>query len=125
MCQLHFILAKTSCIQCNDSDVSFVLDQITETTVRGYTCLSTRRIILIPSQPVFAISPKCCVFSREATNMNFIVVILTRPWLELTLTIRPQYFLDRDSFSLPFLFFSSVNFVMSALSLLAGILDNL
>ena len=28
---------------------------------------------MIPSQPVFALSPYCCVFSREATYTNFIV----------------------------------------------------
>jgi hypothetical protein len=27
-------------------------------------------IILIPSQPVFALSPQCCVLSGEATNTN-------------------------------------------------------
>ena len=36
-------------------------------------------IILIPSQPVFALSPYCCVLSGEATNTNFIVFCLTRP----------------------------------------------
>jgi hypothetical protein len=30
-------------------------------------------IILIPSQPVFVLSPSCCMLSREATNTNFIV----------------------------------------------------
>ena len=35
-------------------------------------------IILIPSQPVFALSPKCCMLSGEATNINFIVFGLTR-----------------------------------------------
>jgi hypothetical protein len=29
-------------------------------------------IILIPSQPIFAHSPKCCMLSREATNTNII-----------------------------------------------------
>ena len=36
----------------------------------------------IPSQPVFVLSPYCCVLSGEATNTNFIVVGLTRPGLE-------------------------------------------
>jgi hypothetical protein len=39
-------------------------------------------IILIPSQPVFALSPKCCVLSGEATNTNFIVFGLTRSVIE-------------------------------------------
>ena len=42
-------------------------------------------IILIPSQPVFALSPKCCVLSGEATNTNFIVYGLIRPGLEPTI----------------------------------------
>ena len=42
-------------------------------------------IILIPSQPVFALSPKCCVLSGEATNTNFIFIGLTGPGLEPTI----------------------------------------
>jgi hypothetical protein len=42
-------------------------------------------IILILSQPVFALSPKCCMLSGEATNTNFIVFILTRSRLEPTI----------------------------------------
>ena len=34
-------------------------------------------IILIPSQPVFDLSTKCCILSGEATNTNFIVFGLT------------------------------------------------
>jgi hypothetical protein len=41
-------------------------------------------IILIPSQPVFALSPECCVLSGEATNTNFIVFGLTTSGLEPT-----------------------------------------
>jgi hypothetical protein len=32
----------------------------------------SRHIILIPSQPVFALTPYCCVLSHEAANTNFI-----------------------------------------------------
>jgi hypothetical protein len=39
-------------------------------------------IILIPSQPVFALSHERCVFSGKATYTNFIVFGLTRPGLE-------------------------------------------
>ena len=42
-------------------------------------------IILIPSQPVFALSPKCCVLSGEATNTNCIGFGLIRPGLEPTI----------------------------------------
>jgi len=37
-------------------------------------------IILIPSQPVFTLSPECYVLSREATNTNFIYSI----WFDQT-----------------------------------------
>ena len=47
--------------------------------------VNSGHIILIPSQPVFAFSPECCVLSREATNTNFIVFRLTRPVLKLTI----------------------------------------
>jgi hypothetical protein len=42
-------------------------------------------IILIPSQPVFVLSPLCCVISGEAINTNCIVFGLTRPGLEPTI----------------------------------------
>ena len=42
-------------------------------------------IILIQSQPVFALSPYCYVFSEEAINTNFIVFDLTRSGLEPTI----------------------------------------
>jgi hypothetical protein len=43
-------------------------------------------IILIPRQPVFALSPSCCVLSAEATHINlFIVFGLTRLRLEPTI----------------------------------------
>jgi hypothetical protein len=42
-------------------------------------------IILIPNQPVFALSPYCCMLSGEATNSHFIVFGFT--WSELKLTI--------------------------------------
>jgi hypothetical protein len=42
-------------------------------------------IILISSQPIFALSPKCCVLCGEATHTNFIFLGLTRPGLEPTI----------------------------------------
>jgi hypothetical protein len=39
-------------------------------------------IILIPNQPVFALSPECYMLSGEATNTNFIVFGLTQLGLE-------------------------------------------
>jgi hypothetical protein len=35
-----------------------------------------------PAQSVFALSPSCCVLSREATNTNFIVFGLTQSRLK-------------------------------------------
>ena len=62
------------------------------------SCSPLRHIILILSQPVFALSPSCCVLSGEATNTNFIVFGLTdRAWTHdlphsrrACLTITPQ-----------------------------------
>ena len=42
-------------------------------------------IILIPSQPVSALTPKCCVLSGEATDANFIIFGLTRSRLKHTI----------------------------------------
>jgi hypothetical protein len=39
-------------------------------------------ISLILSQPVFALSPLCCLLWGEATNTNFIVSGLTRSGIE-------------------------------------------
>jgi hypothetical protein len=36
-----------------------------------------RHIILILTQPVFAVSPYCCILRGEATNTNLIVLIIT------------------------------------------------
>ena len=42
-------------------------------------------IILMPNQPVFALSPQCCVLSEEATNSNFIVFGFTCSGFEPTI----------------------------------------
>jgi hypothetical protein len=39
-------------------------------------------IILIPSQPIFPLSPECCMPIGEATNTRFIVFGLIRSGLE-------------------------------------------
>jgi hypothetical protein len=58
--------------QWDDDEVRFVLDQneckLTEAIVQERHIEQLGHIILIPSQPVFAFSPWCCVFSGEATN---------------------------------------------------------
>ena len=73
----------------------YVLDQHAELDVYSASSLTQQsvgryiaplgHIILIPSQPVFALSPLCCVRSGETTNINFIVFGLTRSWLEPTI----------------------------------------
>ena len=42
-------------------------------------------IILIPSQPIFALFPWCCVLSGEGTHTNFIVFGLTGSGMEPTI----------------------------------------
>ena len=42
-------------------------------------------IILITSQPVFALSPECCVLSEKTTNTNFIVFDFTWSGLQPTI----------------------------------------
>ena len=75
----------------DDDEVCFVLDQHAELdfysanslkqqyTVRHVAPLG--HIILIPSQPVFALSPEWCVLSGEVTHTNFIVF----GWFEHTI----------------------------------------
>ena len=60
----------------------------------GRHVLPLERIIPVPSQSVFALSPQCCMLSRGATNTNLIVFGLTRPGIATTfqastLTITP------------------------------------
>jgi hypothetical protein len=76
----------------DDDDVHFVLDQHAELDFYSASSLkqnSTGRhvaslghVIMILSQPVFSLSPECCVLSGEATNTSFIVFGLTRSWIE-------------------------------------------
>ena len=54
-------------------------------------------IILISSQPVFALSPQCCVLSGEATNTKFIVFGLTCPRLEPTIYHEHANHYDTDA----------------------------
>ena len=79
-------------VQGDNDEVRFVLDQ--HPWLNFYSASSLKqqfagrhiaplgRIILIPSHPVFAISPYCCVLSGEATNTNFIVFGLIQSGLE-------------------------------------------
>jgi hypothetical protein len=81
--------------QWDDDEVRFVLDQHAELDFHSASSLKQQsvgrhfaplwQIILIPSQPVFAFIPYCCVLRWEATNTNFIVFGLTRRGLEPTI----------------------------------------
>ena len=78
--------------QSDDDDVRFILEQHSELDFYSVNSLKQQsadihvallgHIILIPSQPIFALSPQRCVLRREATNTNFIVFGSTRPRLE-------------------------------------------
>ena len=59
--------------------------QLIEITLHVCTCRHTRTLYLISSQPVFALSPQYCVFSGQATNINFIVFGQTLPGVEPTI----------------------------------------
>jgi hypothetical protein len=79
----------------NDDEVRFILDQHAELDLYSASSLKQQfacrhvaplgHIILIQSQPVFALTPECRVLSGEATNTNFIVFGLTRPGIEPTI----------------------------------------
>jgi hypothetical protein len=66
----------------DDGDVRFVLNQqfswicimvVYWNNSPGRHVTPLGHSILNPSQPVFALTPKCCMLSGEATNTNFIV----------------------------------------------------
>ena len=87
---VSYIIVRTSYIQWDD--VHFVLDQHAELDFYSASSLKQqsvrrhitplRHIIMILSQPVFALSHICCMLIREATNTNFIVFGLTWRGLE-------------------------------------------
>ena len=94
-CQMSNMSAISYQVQWND-DVCFVLDQ--HTLLNLYSASSLKQpsvdkhvapfghIILIPSQPVFALCPYCCVLTGEARNINFIgFFFFTWPGLEPTI----------------------------------------
>jgi len=84
----YHIMARMSYIQWNDDDdVRFVQDQHAKLNLykassqkqqfAGRHVAPLRHIMLILSQPVFALTPWSCVVSREAANTNFIISDLT------------------------------------------------
>ena len=81
--------------QWDDDEVRFVLDQHAELDLHSASSLKQRsagrhiaplrHTILIPNQPVFVLSPQCCVLSGEATNTSFIVFGVTGSGVEPTI----------------------------------------
>jgi hypothetical protein len=90
-----YIMTRTSYIRWNDNDIRFVLDR--HASLDFYSASSPkqhsvgrhitllRHIIPIPSQPVFTLSHQCCMTSRKATSINFMVFGKTRSELEPTI----------------------------------------
>ena len=76
--------------QWDDDDVRFVLDQNAELDFIAHWNNSPRLVMLhhsdtlfwFSSQPVFALSPSCCMLRGEATNTDSIVFGFTRWGLE-------------------------------------------
>jgi hypothetical protein len=74
--------------QWDEDEVRFVLDQYANLDFYSASSLKQQsvdrhvapigHIVLIPSQPVLALSPYCCVLSGATTNTNFTVFGVTR-----------------------------------------------
>jgi hypothetical protein len=85
--------------QWDEDEVRFVLDQYANLDFYSASSLKQQsvdrhvapigHIVLIPSQPVLALSPYCCVLSGATTNTNFTVFGVTRSgvWKNYALTI--------------------------------------
>jgi hypothetical protein len=61
--------------------------------------LDSKHIIQILIQPVFALSPLCCMISRESTNTNFIVFGFTPQELEHTINLSHSCVIDSYQFT--------------------------
>jgi hypothetical protein len=83
-CQNGDLLIQLDCISytsCNQVRTNYT---VKKSLIPDYMCiiLSTRKknvatlghTILIPSQPVFVLSPEWCVLSGEAANINYIIL---------------------------------------------------
>jgi hypothetical protein len=85
-----YIMTRTSCIFRGDDkylgSVLEVLNPLRQQSMDRHV-VPHGHIILIQSQPVFALSPYCCVLSREATNTKFIVFGLTQSVFELCISL--------------------------------------
>ena len=56
-----------------------------------------RHIILILSQPVFALTPSCCMLGGEAENTNVILFGFTKPELKLMIYCTQGKHVDHNS----------------------------
>ena len=74
-------LAEQVNFQSDDDEVHFAQDQHAKLHFHSASSLKQQsadryiaplgHIIMIPSQPVFTLSPLCCALCKEATNTNF------------------------------------------------------
>ena len=80
----RYIMARTSYIRWEDDAVSLITCLVVSPKQQSVCrhVAPLRHIYIIPSQPIFALTPKCCVLSGAAVNTNFIVFGLTQPGLE-------------------------------------------
>jgi hypothetical protein len=106
LCTRRTRLVGFLCWHNDDDDVRFVLDISlswiyfsASSSEQQSTCRHVAlhpHNILIPTEPVSALSPSRCVHSRETTNTNVIVFHLTRQGLEPTVYHTRVFHLTRQ-----------------------------
>ena len=82
-----YIMLRTSYVRWDDDNVPFLIDNHTKLDFYSASSLKQQsvgrhvapfgHIILILSQPIFVITPQCCMFIGAATNTYFIIFGLT------------------------------------------------
>ena len=74
----EMMMSKKKCLLCSTRPTSldfYCASSLKQQSV-GRHVPPLEHIILIPNQPVFALSPKCCMLSTEATNFSFWFVLI-------------------------------------------------
>jgi hypothetical protein len=78
-----YIMTRTSYIGWEDDDISFLLDQHSKLDSWNNSHVAPLwHIVLNNGQPVFTLTPYCCMINVERVNSNFMVFGLIRPGLE-------------------------------------------
>jgi len=69
----RYIMARTSYIRWEDDAVSLVTCLVASPKQQSVCrhVAPLRHIYIIPSQPIFALTPKCCVLSEAVVNTKF------------------------------------------------------